>query len=73
VFVREKWRSLHVDGWVRFVFMDKFRFIKGDLKECHVSHSSKVAGNIQEAKEFTSLQNDERSSNPKALLFMTCV
>jgi len=59
----------YLQGQVQYLSL---KFIKGGLREWHVSHSSKVAGKLQEAKEFTSLQNDERSSKPRLLIFKTC-
>ncbi|GAU49175.1 hypothetical protein TSUD_133700 [Trifolium subterraneum] len=50
LFVREKWHSLQVDGWRRFVLKEKLRMIKVALKEWHVSHTANLPGRIDSLK-----------------------
>jgi hypothetical protein len=49
-FVKEKWRSLHVDGWGGFVLKEKLKMMKGALKEWHVAHSQNLASRIDSLK-----------------------
>ncbi|KAK2427386.1 hypothetical protein QL285_025969 [Trifolium repens] len=49
-FVKEKWRSMHVDGWGGFVLKEKLKMMKGALKEWHVTHSQNLSSRIDSLK-----------------------
>jgi hypothetical protein len=49
-FVKEKWRSLHVDGWGGFVLKEKLKMMKGALKEWHVAHTQNLSSRIDSFK-----------------------
>jgi hypothetical protein len=41
-FVRDKWSSLHINGWGGFVLKENLKLIKGSLKEWHQRHSQNL-------------------------------
>jgi exonuclease III len=49
-FVKEKWQSLHVDGWGGFVLKEKLKLLKGALKEWHLTHSHNLSSRIDSLK-----------------------
>jgi hypothetical protein len=49
-FVKEKWRSLQVDGWGSFVLKEKLKMMKGALKEWHVTHAQNLSSRIDSLK-----------------------
>ncbi|MCI04813.1 endonuclease/exonuclease/phosphatase family protein, partial [Trifolium medium] len=51
LFVREKWASFQVDGWGGFVLKEKFKMIKGALKEWHMNHAQNLPSRIDSLKE----------------------
>ncbi|GAU45885.1 hypothetical protein TSUD_401090, partial [Trifolium subterraneum] len=50
LFVKEKWNSLHVDGWGGFVLKEKLKLIKVALKEWHLSHAQNLPSRIDSLK-----------------------
>jgi len=50
-FVRDKWRSLQVDGWGGFVLKEKFKLVKLALKEWHQRHTQNLPARISTLKD----------------------
>jgi hypothetical protein len=50
LFVKEKWRSLNVDGWGGFVLKEKLKLMKGALKDWHVAHAHNLSSRIDSLK-----------------------
>jgi hypothetical protein len=50
-FVKERWQSLHVDGWGGFVLKEKLKMIKGALKDWHAAHAQNLPSKIDSLKE----------------------
>jgi len=50
-FVRDKWRSLQVDGWGGFVLKEKFKLVKLALKERHQRHTQNLPARISTLKD----------------------
>jgi hypothetical protein len=50
-FVRERWNSLHVEGWGGYVLKEKLKLIKLALREWHQSHSQNLPANILSLKD----------------------
>jgi hypothetical protein len=49
-FVRDKWRSLRVDGWGGHVLKEKLKLIKGALRDWHVAHAQNLPSRIDSLK-----------------------
>ncbi|PNX67236.1 cysteine-rich receptor-like protein kinase, partial [Trifolium pratense] len=49
-FVKEKWNSLHVDGWGGFVLKEKLKMIKVALKGWHQAHVQNLPSRIESLK-----------------------
>lgn len=58
-FVQEKWQSLQVEGWGGYVLREKFKLIKGALKEWHSKHSKNIPGKIETLKSRLSVLDDQ--------------
>jgi hypothetical protein len=54
-FVRDKWQTLHVDGWGGHVLKEKLKLIKGALKEWHAAHSQNLPSRIDSLKAQLSI------------------
>ncbi|XP_045791618.1 exodeoxyribonuclease-like [Trifolium pratense] len=54
-FVKEKWNSLHVDGWGGFVLKEKLKMIKVALKGWHQAHVQNLPSRIESLKERLSV------------------
>ncbi|GAU23620.1 hypothetical protein TSUD_386090 [Trifolium subterraneum] len=50
VFVREKWKTLQVDGWGGYVLKEKLKIIKAALKEWHSAHTQNLPSRIDSLK-----------------------
>ncbi|MCI00330.1 endonuclease/exonuclease/phosphatase family protein [Trifolium medium] len=50
LFVRDKWNSFQVDGWVGFVLKEKFKMIKVALKDWHMAHTQNLPSWIESLK-----------------------
>jgi hypothetical protein len=50
VFVRERWKSLQVDGWGGFVLKEKLKQIKMALKIWHTTHAQNLPSRIESKK-----------------------
>ncbi|GAU25959.1 hypothetical protein TSUD_373600 [Trifolium subterraneum] len=55
LFVREKWKSLQVDGWGGFVLKEKLKMIKAALKDWHSAHSQNLPSRIDSLKNHLSI------------------
>ncbi|PNY09246.1 cysteine-rich receptor-like protein kinase [Trifolium pratense] len=55
VFVREKWNSFQMDGWGGFVLKEKFKLIKGALKEWHKTHVRNLPSRNDSLKDRVSV------------------
>ncbi|MCI31203.1 endonuclease/exonuclease/phosphatase family protein, partial [Trifolium medium] len=44
------WKSFHVDGWGGYVLKEKFKMIKGALKEWHTTHAQNLSSRIDSLK-----------------------
>jgi len=49
-FVQDKWKSLNVEGWGRFVLREKLKLLKSALKEWHSVHLQNIPGRIESLK-----------------------
>ena len=50
-FVRNSWKSLHIEGWGGYVLKEKFKLIKSALKGWHASHSQNLPTKISSFKD----------------------
>ncbi|GAU49945.1 hypothetical protein TSUD_408400 [Trifolium subterraneum] len=50
VFVKDKWKSLQVDGWGGYVLKEKFRMIKAALEEWHMTYTQNLPSRIDSLK-----------------------
>ncbi|GAU49521.1 hypothetical protein TSUD_407540 [Trifolium subterraneum] len=50
VFVKDKWKSLQVDGWGGYVLKEKLRMIKAALKYWHTTHTQNLPTRIESLK-----------------------
>ncbi|GAU48893.1 hypothetical protein TSUD_98840 [Trifolium subterraneum] len=50
VFVKDKWKSLQVDGWGGYVLKEKLRMIKATLKDWHMTHTQNLPSRIESLK-----------------------
>ena len=50
-FVSDKWKAIQVDGWGGFVLKEKFKLIKGALKEWHEAHARNLPATIASLKK----------------------
>jgi hypothetical protein len=50
VFVRDRWRSLQVNGWGGFVMKEKLKMIKAALKDWHKAHAQNLPSRIDSKK-----------------------
>jgi hypothetical protein len=50
LFVREKWKSLQVNGWGGFVLKEKLKLIKAALKDWHTTHAQNLPSRIESKK-----------------------
>ncbi|GAU37762.1 hypothetical protein TSUD_102790 [Trifolium subterraneum] len=55
LFVREKWKSLQVDGWGGFVLKEKLKMIKAALKDWHSAHTQNLPSRIDSLKNHLSI------------------
>jgi hypothetical protein len=50
LFVRDKWKSLQVDGWGGYVLKEKLKLIKVALKDWHKTHAQNLPSRIDSKK-----------------------
>lgn len=58
-FVKEKWKSLEVEGWGGYVIREKLKLIKSALKEWHSVHAKNIPGKIDGFKNRLSELDDQ--------------
>ncbi|MCI48616.1 endonuclease/exonuclease/phosphatase family protein [Trifolium medium] len=45
--VKDKWKSLQVDGWGSYVLKEKLKMIKLALKDWHTNHTQNLPSRIE--------------------------
>ncbi|GAU16975.1 hypothetical protein TSUD_37330 [Trifolium subterraneum] len=50
VFVKDRWKSIQVDGWGGYVLKEKLRMIKAALKDWHTTHAQNLPSRIESLK-----------------------
>jgi len=58
-FVKEKWQSLHIEGWGGYVLREKLKLIKVALKKWHSIHAKNLLGKIDGLKIRLSELDDQ--------------
>lgn len=59
----DKWRSLQIYGWADFVLKEKFKLIKGALKEWRVSHTQNLSAKLVSLKNRQAILDDKGEPN----------
>ncbi|GAU46317.1 hypothetical protein TSUD_243380, partial [Trifolium subterraneum] len=49
-FVKERWLSFQVHGWSGHILKTKLKFIKAELRNWHLNHTTNLDGKIRDAK-----------------------
>ncbi|GAU50621.1 hypothetical protein TSUD_410220 [Trifolium subterraneum] len=50
LFVKDRWKSIQVDGWGGYVLKEKLKMIKAALKDWHTTHAQNLPSRIESLK-----------------------
>jgi len=62
-FVKEEWQSIQVQGWSGFVLKEKFKRIKGSLRQWHLNHTLNINSKIQDVRDRLAVLDEMGEAN----------